>query len=431
METVFCQVINQEKPKWQLHSVPQADFYFSLHPYLKKWPVSSNTSKVAIGKFYIEIDRRFFDKGSRADNVYRYIDTFVKSHYPLDRLMSYCGSSNENEVAILMSEVTHCAGNVQKLNAEVVDLKASLQVSRKQLQSARVALRNVTNEKTLVQKQKELYHRKFKRSEKLQSQLEEELGDLQISHIDLSMEIKELEQETLDKNLVDYAGRKCGNDHFSVAKHGKKYSPEIRKLYYALLAQQIPTTKISDIIKSVLTCFDPSLDVEQIKLPHRSCAGYMRREELRTVADAHKVAVLCEDARLDIPFHLNSDGTTKHQKKIGAVAINNVVISVNEVSDGTAASAIDDVSMELEKLRNVARALGMPNSDCINWTLIASSTSDSASTQKRMNKLVEDQRKVDEQRFGPAKLEGFDLIECFCSMHLGSNLRKAFMKGTL
>ena len=61
--------------------------------------------------------------------------------------------------------------------------------------------------------------------------------------------------------------------------------------------------------------------------------------------------------------------------------------------------------------------------------MIASSTSDSAASQKLFNTLVEDCREADEQQFGPAKLEAFDLIENFCSMHLGINLRKCFLNG--
>ena len=63
----------------------------------------------------------------------------------------------------------------------------------------------------------------------------------------------------------------------------------------------------------------------------------------------------------------------------------------------------------------------------------SSLTSDSASTQKRLNKLIEENRKSDEQRFGLATctVETLDLIETFCSMHLGVNLRKAFLNGTM
>ena len=90
---------------------------------------------------------------------------------------------------------------------------------------------------------------------------------------------------------------------------------------------------------------------------------------------------------------------------------------------------IEDVSREFEKLRETAHALKLPNADKINWTLIASSTSDSASTQKRFNKLAEEKRAEDEVKFGKASPEAFELVENFCSMHLGINLRKAFLDG--
>ena len=69
----------------------------------------------------------------------------------------------------------------------------------------------------------------------------------------------------------------------------------------------------------------------------------------------------------------------------------------------------------------------MPNASSINWTLVASSTADSTATQKKFNKLVEEKCSEDEQKFGPAKSEGFDLVTNFCTMHLGINLRKAFL----
>lgn len=108
-----------------------------------------------------------------------------------------------------------------------------------------------------------------------------------------------------------------------------------------------------------------------------------------------------------------------------------MVISVNEVADGTAISAMEDVSKELEKLRETAHALQLPRADRINWTLFTSSTSDSAATQKRFNKLIQDCRDKDELQFGSATPETLEIIESLCSMHLGSNLRKAFLSGMI
>ena len=85
----------------------------------------------------------------------------------------------------------------------------------------------------------------------------------------------------------------------------------------------------------------------------------------------------------------------KIKRKLYWVA-NIFVLGVNELQDGSAASAIDDISREFEKF--ATSMLGLPNLNSINWTLVVSSTSGSAATQKHMNRLVEDCRQSDEER---------------------------------
>jgi len=106
----------------------------------------------------------------------------------------------------------------------------------------------------------------------------------------------------------------------------------------------------------------------------------MRREELATLSVAHKASAISKQARAE-KLHLNTDGTTLQQKKLGGLAINGLVISVNKLPDGMADTVIEDVSKELTKLREMAHSLGLPNADAINWSLVSSSTSDSAATQ--------------------------------------------------
>lgn len=164
------------------------------------------------------------------------------------------------------------------------------------------------------------------------------------------------------------------------------------------------------------------VDTSKLQLPKKTCASYMRREELKTINDAHKAKTLCEYSTKQKGLLLNTDGTTKQQKKLGGTVVNNMVLGVNELDDGKGASAIADISSEFETLRRTAHALHLPNPNSINWTLVLSSTSDSASTQKKMNKLIEDCRLADKEKYGPANndIEALDLIETFCSMHLGS-----------
>ena len=67
----------------------------------------------------------------------------------------------------------------------------------------------------------------------------------------------------------------------------------------------------------------------------------MRKEELVTISNAHKASVLCAAAKKSSGFCLNTDGTTKNQKKIGGVVLNDMVLSVNELCDGTALTAVN------------------------------------------------------------------------------------------
>ena len=120
-----------------------------------------------------------------------------------------------------------------------------------------------------------------------------------------------------------------------------------------------------------------------------------------------------------------------HQRKLGGLAINGMVISVNELPDGTADAVIEDVSKELTKLREMACSLRLPNADAINWSLVSSSTSDSAATQKRFNRLMKEQKEADVERFGETCADdAIEILENFCAMHLGTNLRKAFLSAT-
>ena len=69
---------------------------------------------------------------------------------------------------------------------------------------------------------------------------------------------------------------------------------------------------------------------------------------MKTVSLAHKASILCEHAQMGGAFHLNTDSTTFDQKNLGGVAFNKIVVSVNEIPDGTADSIIEDISGELQ-----------------------------------------------------------------------------------
>ena len=173
-------------------------------------------------------------------------------------------------------------------------------------------------------------------------------------------------------------------DYRLSTKEGRCYSPAIRKLYYLLLSKQVSPKNASDIIKAVIQCFQPNIDITNIALPKIRCASNMRREELKTLEMVHTAYDLSQQLSQGKELYLNSDGTTKTQRKINGIPISGKVFSLNEVPDGSAESIINDIDQEFEKLRRIAHKLGLNNANSINWTLIKSSTSDSASSQKNL-----------------------------------------------
>lgn len=124
--------------------------------------------------------------------------------------------------------------------------------------------------------------------------LESECVRLQLENLDLLDESSDAESGDDDFSITD--GDECEEAETSLQSiiGHQRYSPEIRKLYYSLLADQVPVSKIANIIRSVLKCFNPSMNVDQLRLPQKTCASYMRREELRTICNAHKATMSFE-----------------------------------------------------------------------------------------------------------------------------------------
>ena len=92
------------------------------------------------------------------------------------------------------------------------------------------------------------------------------------------------------------------------------------------------------------------MNVGELRLPQKTCANYTRKEELKIISATRKAHIICSDASKGKGIYLNTDGPTKQQKKLGGVVANDMVLSVNELPDGEAISAIEDISREFEKL---------------------------------------------------------------------------------
>ena len=332
----------------------------------------------------------------------------------------------DKTVSILQAEIRSCSKQVRDLDCkvaeqqqEIKEMKQEMEATKSQLAESKSTIQQVELDKKHLGRSQNCLKKKLHVADR---RYESTLSDL--LHIDeelsgkCEVEVSGTEEAETTQQLVPFdAQTKVG---------GRVYREEVHELYYSLLSDQIPPAKVPQTIKSVLKCFAPSFDTDNLQLPQERCAGYMRREELKTVSMAHKAYTVHDSDSLNV----NSDGTTKFLRKINGVSVNGTVLCLNEVADGSADSIVKDISSELAKLRDTAKALGLKNPERINWTLFASSTSDSASTQKKFNRLVEQCRKEDEAKFGSASDEASELVENLCAMHLGSNLRKAFIEGT-
>lgn len=86
------------------------------------------------------------------------------------------------------------------------------------------------------------------------------------------VDLQEAVQSELTSKLVQCENSQFDHDFTFQTKSGRRYSPAIRKLYYTLLAEEVSSAKIAGIIKTVLRCMFPAIDVESLQLPKRACA---------------------------------------------------------------------------------------------------------------------------------------------------------------
>ena len=345
----------------------------------------------------------------------------------------------EVDVSDPTTETQHCLNEPSSDNL-ILKIKQQEQwICRleQELKTARTALCDVTNKFEKANRQLERAEKALdivdcesKLAVHKNEDLEEQLGLSKQTISALQKEIGSLKEAS---PLITATGKdQQAVQFYCETKTGRFYSSAIRKLYYKLLADLIPPDKIEQTIKAVLKFFIPEVDLSQLHLPRARCAAYMRSCELETVSMAQKAMHFSEVVQSDqsIGLTLNSDGTTLNQRKLGAAVMSGTVISLNEIPDGCAQTIVDDIDSELSKLRNMAKLLKLPNADVINWTLVTSSTSDSAATQKKLNDLIVEKKARDEAVYGPARsVEGKDLVRNFCAMHLAVNLRTAFLEG--
>ena len=162
----------------------------------------------------------------------------------------------------MSSQVNKCCEQIEYLNSECVVLRQRFEESREQLRTAQIALCDVTNENEIFRKKCEVAKQTVWKLKDKNEDLQAECTKLQLENLDVSSEDDTCESDP------DYEG-----DAETMLKEmvgDRRYSPEIRKLYYSLLADQVPVSKIADIIRAVLKCFNPAMNLEDLRLPKKA-----------------------------------------------------------------------------------------------------------------------------------------------------------------
>lgn len=237
---------------WNLSGrIPTIGFYRALHVYLKQ---HFKVTKTAIGKLYCSIDSNLKEKGGRPDNTYRFVERIVSSQHYSEELMLY----DTQPAKHMSARLKKCSEQVEVLNSECTELRSKFENTESQLRSTKSTLRDITNENTVLTQ-------RFKAARNIISLLKRKNASFEEECINFEVDLL---SETTDSANSDQDDSVMEPTLQSIIGNSRKYAPEIRKLYYNLLANQVPISKISDIIRDVLRCFYPTENVDNCQKDH-------------------------------------------------------------------------------------------------------------------------------------------------------------------
>ena len=353
---------------WTLPVCPTIQFYVDLHNILKKERMPADT----IGLIYKTIDDSIVVDGNL--QAYHHIVTVLKSNRSPNEKIHHCdGSMLKREDAKLKKCIKNYQDEIDRLKAALADNIDVIKERNKEISCLKKSVLNLENE-----------------NERLQDELEE-----------LKKECNENVQCENEKTQTEVAKVPTLVSH-------RVYAPNVRQLYYSLLAMHLPVRKIKGVIENVITYLFPDVDVSNLCLPSKSCASYMRKHEIPTINKIHQASELSSSQQ----WHLNSDGTTLNQKKKCAFIINGIVIGIQDVANGSSEIALDALKQALSRVQEASSC------NTLNISRIVSSTSDGASTQMKFNALLEEET-------------GKNIVANKCCMHLGVNLRSSQVKAVM
>ena len=407
-------IANPSKCSWTLNKPASARFYTDLHDLLHKRRIPLEE----IGMIYRAIDPDLCRKTAGNKDAYYYVSRGFLFNQSSDideectAIATYESSQESNSDKENTSDEDvnrYLKHNVKRrekcAQSKIKGLQTSLNYFKhlskeqeKQLHQTSIAMKEYME--LIHERNSQIKHLEnlIKNLDEMNSFLECELTDLRQEtdslHKSHEFQISQLTEQIKELQL---------HSSFTTLE-SKSFTTNVRELYYSLLSLHVPPARIKPIVQNVICHLMPSLKLNNVRLPSKSCAAYMRSAEMPTISSLQKAAELAKS----VQWCLNSDGTILQQAKKVAFLINGIVLGVHDVSDGSSETALDALKAELQKI-------GKSSSDI---THIVSSTSDGASAQCKFNCLLEKES---------GKPQG-TIVENKCAMHLGVNLRHAQVK---
>lgn len=349
-------------PLQQIKTTPK--LYMELHHYILS--THQKYSKTTIGNLYKMIDPEH--SSTRPDNVYRKIEKLCQntsSTSPASSTSTTPASSTTRSNSTTPPLSGHyCKHAVDRRDKRHKALQRKFKDVEHSLNQSERTVAAIQSELTQTKCKLDSANKTTTELQALLSNLLEdhhrEVSTLADDNRELQCTIEAMERELLDSTQQSLACN--GEKEFTVkTKEGTRYLNSVRELYYNLLTKGIAPDLIDGVIRTVLSKLSPMLDISSLKLPKRSCANYMRMAEMPTISDVHKVTNLTNTKK----GHINSDGTTLNMKKLIGSSVNGTVLGVQEVSDGTSETMINELDRQLAHLRDTANELHIPNANSI------------------------------------------------------------------
>ena len=405
-------IANPSKCSWTLNKPASARFYTDLCDLLheKRIPLEE------IGMIYRAIDPDLRQKTAGNKDAYSYVSRgflFNQSSDMEEECTSTDESSQESnsDIEITFDEDVsrYLKHNVKRREKRAQSKIKGLQTSLNYLKHLSKKQEKQLHQTSVAMKEyMELVHERnsqIKHLEKLNKHLDEMNSFLECELTDLRKQTDSLHEsnEAQISQLTEQIKELQLHSSFETIQY-RSFTANVRELYYSLLSLRVPPAQIKPIVQNVICHLIPSMKLNNVQLPSKSCAAYMRSAEMPTISSLQKAAELAKSEQ----WCLNSDGTTLQQVKKVAFLINGIVLGVHDVSDGSSQTALDALKAELHKIGKSSSDIGH----------IVSSTSDGASAQCKFNRLLEKES---------GKPQG-TIVENKCAMHLGVNLRHAQVK---